>query len=179
MLTDLQRKKLPNLFNLHDADSDGVLRKEDYDTVAHQLAQSRGLEADSREEGELKARFSTAWDSMSGVAQNGGITLDGWLAFWDQVLSTEGMYDEVIRPLGDFIFYVLDEDDTGSVTSNEYMTLCKVMGLEDDVAREVFSKLDQEGDGRLSRGEVSGLLEQYFCGDDPSAPGNWFFGPYE
>lgn len=179
MLTDLHRKKLPNLFNLHDTDNDGVMRKEDFDVVAHNLAQARGVEADSGEEAELHARFAAAWDRMAGMADSdGGITLDGWFAFWEHVLSTDGMYDQVISPIGDFVFYLLDQDDSGRVGSDEYMTFYDVMGLDTASAEEAFSKLDQDGDGSLSRSEISDMLEQYFCSADPSAPGNWFFGPY-
>ncbi|WP_412062042.1 EF-hand domain-containing protein [Rubrivirga sp. IMCC45206] len=182
MLTDLQQKKLPNLFNLHDADDDGVLRKSDYNRVAQEIAQARGLEVGSTEEKELRSRFSTAWDSMSTMAdtdQGRGVTLDGWYSYWETVLSTEGMYDDVVSPIGEFVFYLLGQDGSGVVSFDEYMTFCSIMGLDQEVAEDVFSRLDLDADGSLSRGEISVLLEQYFCSDDPAAPGNWFFGPYE
>ena len=165
MLTDLQRKKLPNLFHLHDVDSDGLIQPADYDQVARDLAQSRGLAPDSSEAEELRSRFATAWDNMSHLAGDGGLSLDGWFAHWDEVLSTDGMYDEVISPIGEFIFEMLDRDGDGRVESAEYVRFYQVMGLDEASATEVFSQLDRNGDGSLSRGEISDMLEQYFCSD--------------
>lgn len=179
MLTDLQRKKLPNLFHLHDVDNDGHIQQADYDQVARDMAQSRGLAADSSEAEELRSRFATAWDSMSPLAEDGALSLDGWLAYWEQVLSTDGMYDEVISPIGEFVFAMLDRDGDGRVEAAEYVQFYHVMGLDEAAATEVFSQLDRDGNGSLSRDEISDMLQQYFCSEDPDAPGNRFFGPYE
>ena len=179
MLTDLQRKKLPNLFNLHDTDRDGRIRQADYDQVAQDLARGRGMAADSPEAQELRSRFATAWDSMSEFADADGLSLDGWLAYWDRVISTDGMYEKVLSPIGEFVFSMLDRDGSGSVNAQEYIMFYKVMSFEEDEAREVFQQLDSDGSGSLSREEILAMLEQYFLSDDPAAPGNRFFGPYE
>lgn len=182
MLTDLQRNKLPNLFHLHDVDGDGIVRKSDFDQFAQRLTESRGLEANSSEGEELRSRFTRVWEGMRPMAdaeQGSGLTLDGWFSFWNTALSTEGMYDEVASPVGEFVFFLLDEDGNGTVAFDEYMSFYDLMGLDRGVAERVFSKLDLNGDGSLSRDEISVLLEQYFCSDDPEAPGNWFFGPFQ
>ena len=182
MLTELQKKKLPNLFHLHDLNNDGVLEQGDFEAFAGNLAQSRGLAADSSEAVELRSRFTNVWNNISRTADGHNVdqlTLDGWYTFWDHVLADSSTYNQVVRPIGEFVFQLLDQNGDGRVTSEEYTHLYRLLGEEEAKAQEVFPQLDRDGSGDLSIEEIREMLDQYFRGDDPSAPGNWFFGRYE
>jgi Ca2+-binding EF-hand superfamily protein len=182
MLTDLQKKKLPNLFAVHDLDRDGVLRRGDFEQYATRVASVRGWEPGSPQHEELTTRFMTFWDGFESFADASGdlrITLEEWLLYWDQILSTPGMYDQVAKPIGDFIFNLFDRDGDGRVTQEEYAFIYQFGGLDPAQAAAAFARLDLDGDGFLSVSEIMTLLGQFFRSNDPRDPGNWLFGPFE
>ena len=179
MLSDLQRKKLPNLFHLHDKDRDGALRREDYVQFPRELAQARGFEIGSPEEQELSARFLAGWESLSDFRVDGGVSLDGWLAYWERVLTTDGLYEQFAGSMGEFIFLLLDANGDGTVGRDEFLDFYRAYDLSEEESLRLFDRLDLDGSGSLSRDEIEVLLRQYFLSDDPDAPGNVFFGPYE
>lgn len=178
MLSDLQRKKLPNLFHLHDTDRDGALRRDDYVQFPRDLARARGLEIGSPEERELSARFLAGWESLSDFTVGGGVTVDGWLAYWERVLATDGMYEQFAGSMGEYIFLMLDGDGDGVVGRDEFLHFYRAYDMDDAEAGRTFDRLDLNGSGSLTQDEIGVLLRQYFLSDDPDAPGNVFFGPY-
>jgi juvenile hormone diol kinase len=182
MLTDLQKKKLPNLFAVHDLDRDGVLRRGDFEEYATRVASVRGWKPGSPQHEELTTRFMTFWDGFESFADASGdlrVTLEEWFAYWDQILSTPGMYEGVAKPIGDFIFDLFDRDGDGRVTADEYAFIYRFGGLDPSQAAAAFARLDLDHDGLLSVDEIMTLLGQYFRSDDPDDPGNWLFGPFD
>ncbi len=60
----------------------------------------------------------------------------------------------------------------------EYKTIFQIWRLPEDLAVEIFPKLDLNGDGGITKDELVELVQQFHGSDDPDAPGNLFFGPY-
>jgi hypothetical protein len=77
------------------------------------------------------------------------------------------------------VFDALDMDHDGGVALEDYRYYYACSGQRLSDAGGNFAKLDLNGDGRISREEFTRLCTDFFLGDDPQAPGNWLFGPYE
>ena len=73
----------------------------------------------------------------------------------------------------------LDADSNGTISLDEYKQFCAVVGLEETVAEAAFSRLDEDGDGELSREEYLERSKEFHTSDDVKAPGNWLYGAYE
>jgi Ca2+-binding EF-hand superfamily protein len=178
MLTEFQKQKLPRLFDLHDRDRDGVLTRADFEEFARSVASSRGWSADSAESQELLSRFLTFWNGLAETAGGAGrVTATAWLDYWDRILGTPGMFDEIAAPIARLVFTILDQDDDGFVTAGEYAGMYGYSGLDPAEAAPAFARLDVDHDGRLSVDEIMQLVHQFFRSENPTDPGNLLFGP--
>lgn len=180
MLTDLQQRKIKNLFAVHDLDHDGVLSPQDYKEYTGKIAAARGLKPGSPAYDELLARFMRMWDGFESADRNHDkrVTLKEWFAYFDRLLATEGQYEQVGEPIAEAVFSMLDRNGDGAVTADEYAWLYSSGGLDPSLAHAAFQRLDVDHDGRVSPAELSRLLREFFRSNDPEAPGNWLFGPF-
>lgn len=182
MLTDLQKKKMTRFFNVWDADGDGVLTTEDPAQVAHNLAELRGLEPGS-----------PAYDAFCGgymlyqqdflqavdMDDSGKVTLKEWLAYHEELLQDEERFESTVLMATELMFSLMDQDEDGKITLAEYGSWMRAMRIgEEDITDEVFSKLDLDGNGTISKDEMQQLTREFFFSDDPEAPGNWALGPF-
>jgi Ca2+-binding EF-hand superfamily protein len=87
------------------------------------------------------------------------------------------MYEQVTAPIVRTLMTFLDQDGDGAVTAEEYSAAYSSGGFDPDEAADAFARLDLNSDGRLSIDEIMTLADQYFRGNDRSAPGNALFGP--
>jgi Ca2+-binding EF-hand superfamily protein len=181
MLTDLQKRKIKNLFAVHDLDNDGVLRQRDFEEYTRRITTPRGWKPGSPEYDEVRSRFMTFWTGLTAQADtshNHRVTIDEWFAYWDQLLGEQALYDGIPKPIADSVFHLLDENGDGEISAEEYSRLYSAGGLNPALAAEAFAKLDLDHDGRLSVDEMMTLLGQFFRSNDPTSPGNWLFGPF-
>jgi Ca2+-binding EF-hand superfamily protein len=180
MLTDFQLKKLPKMFALNDNNGDGVITQEDFEEAARVLGRFRGLEPGTPAYEEMTRTVMARWDNLRAECDANGdnrVTLEEWLAHWDEVLSTEGEYDRVGKPISAAVARALDTDGDGQISPQEYAQWISRWGVDEMAARECFARLDLNGDGQLSQEEFVTLVAQFFQSSDPSSPGNWLLGP--
>lgn len=181
MLTELQQRKITNLFKVHDLNGDGVLTPTDYEEYSKRIAASRGWAPGSDAYTTLLARFMRMWEDLDRHAdrnEDKRVTLDEWLAYFDTLLGTQGLYDQVGQPIAESVFTMLDRNGDGVVTADDYAVLYRSGALDPALANAAFSKLDVDRDGRVTPAELSRLLGEFFLSNDPNAPGNWLFGPF-
>jgi juvenile hormone diol kinase len=179
MLTEFQKQKLPRLFALHDLNRDGVINRADFEEYASRIASTRGWGPNSSEANELRSRFLNFWNGLEQMAENRGsrdVTLTEWFDYWDRILGTPGMYDQVCAPIAEMVYTILDHDGDGSITAAEYAETFKYSGLDAADAAPAFARLDLDRDGRLSIEEILSLADEFFRSEDPAAPGNALFG---
>ena len=64
MLTELQKRKWTRLFQVYDADGNGVVEQADFEIIFQNLAQVRNLEANEPEYEQLHAKFIEDWENL-------------------------------------------------------------------------------------------------------------------
>jgi hypothetical protein len=92
------------------------------------------------------------------------------------VVAAGQPYHEVVQPVSETVFGLLDANGDGQITYDEFRHFYGAMGVGEGHARELFARLGRNPEDSVSREEAMVLTDQYFVGDDPEAPGNWFFG---
>ncbi len=181
MLTDFQQRKLMKLFSMYDADCDGLIVGEDFDNVAKQLATIANWSARSPKGLTLFNQFSQEWQCLQKASDTDGdrkISLDEWFVYYEGVLGDEKQYQERVRSLTALVFDVFDQDGNQKMSQDEWANLLRVYHVSPIYVPAIFSRLDGDGDGFLSREDVTQAMDDFFYSNDPESPGNQMFGPY-
>ncbi|NET41711.1 EF-hand domain-containing protein [Okeania sp. SIO2B3] len=180
MLTELQTKKWIRLFQVYDANGNGVVEKEDFEAIFQNVAKARNLTQGTPEYDRLHGKFMEDWEHLRKDADknnNGKVELAEWLEHGERRINNSDMYQTVID-LANQIFELLDLNGNGVISVEEYRTFFQSWRIPEELAVEVFPKLDLNGDGGITKDEFVVLVQQFHQSDDPDAPGNLFFGPY-
>jgi len=181
MLTELQKQKLPTLFAQHDADRDGFLTRADHEAQGQRIAQFKGWAPESPQATEMTERFVKFWQGLAQTADvndDARVSMNEWYGYWDAILSSPDMYAMIVKPISQSALGMMDRDDDGKVSLDDFVEYLGWSKVDPNVAHDSFQRLDLNRDGFLTTDESMELVEQYFRSDDPSAPGNWFFGPW-
>lgn len=179
MLTEFQKRKLTNLFNIHDLDHDGALQDSDYDEYVRRLASKRGVAPGSAKYEALRTQFHGFWRMLEPLAdrnQDKRVTLREWFTCFDNLLGSPDAQAKM-QPIGRAVFAMLDRNNDGVVTLEEYKWLYSSGALDPHLAQDAFDRLDTDHDGRITTAELSERLMEFFTSNKPDAPGTWLFGP--
>jgi Ca2+-binding EF-hand superfamily protein len=182
MLTDFQKLKLTNLFRVHDLTSEGYLSQEDFTQLSAKIALDEGWAEDSAEFKALHARYMYLWEGLHywvDANKDGKVTEVEWFAFWDYTLEAPTGYDEVVLPLARLVYQMIDADQDGYVDLPDLVRYYRSLGLDEDLAQEVFQELDTDRDRHLSIAELLTGLEIFYKSDLPTMPGNSMYGRVE
>lgn len=182
MLSELQQKKLTRYFRVYDVDEDGRVGPSDFARVVENVRMLHGLDEKSAGHRSIEDGYANRWDQIHASADtdgDGGIDLQEWLAYWGSVIADDERYEEEVTTMGARFFSVFDTDEDEVIGADEFCNFFGVFGLSASLARQIFLELDVNGDGVMNREEFLGLGREFFRADDPAAPGNLLFGPYE
>ncbi|MGP1383611.1 MAG: EF-hand domain-containing protein [Thainema sp.] len=181
MLTDLQKRKLTKFFSLYDSDYTGVLVKKDFELMFQKLSNLRNWSKRSPRCILLEDKLMRKWEQLRQKADthhNKEVSIDEWLAYYDEMLTDSQTCAEEVASLMDLIFDVFDSDEDGKINQQEWGQLLAAFNQSPVYAPLVFPSLDADQDGWLSKDEILTLFQEFCSGNDPQSPANGMFGPY-
>jgi Ca2+-binding EF-hand superfamily protein len=73
---------------------------------------------------------------------------------------------------------LFDTDQDQRLSLQDYTIWLTAWGITSDAERH-FRHLDLDGDGYLHQSEIVEYLRQFHFSNDPEAPGNRFYGPFQ
>ena len=172
MPSDFQRRKISRVFGAMDADHDGLLTESDFRALTARWLDLRGTDSGTPEGERLAAIMMGWWGTLDDAAGRGGkVTLDQVLQVVDELPKMPG----AVTGTAAAMFEAVDENGDGAISASEYRSMIEAWS-GDTPDGDVFSRLDLDGDGRLSRDEFTGHWYEFWAGDDPAAPGSQIFG---
>lgn len=178
MLTDIQKQKLKHLFTVMDNDDNGSVEWDDFERIADNIASTRGYAPGSEEYEALMGQFRYGWEQSQPFFEGSGMNEEQFLASYDAILSTPGVYDTLVRPSAGMIFDIFDTDEDHKVSVEEWREFFRCYSIDPDEADRCFDKYDLNGDGHVSRSELVDLVGQFYLSSDPEAPGNFLYGAW-
>ncbi len=178
--SDLRTRKLTRLFHVYDENHDGVLEQRDYTALSSRLAALKGAAAGTPAHEGIKTAYGAIWDQLvsSDVAKDGKVSVDGWLKFCAGLLSSTERYDRMVNRVATNVIELVDDDGDGVLTDANWKRFFEGYGINDTPSGQVFTSLDLNKDGKLTKDEVLAALKDFFYSEDAKAPGNLFFGKF-
>ncbi len=180
MLTEFQKVKLPNLFNMFDMDADGTINQRDIVRIVDACSVKRGWQNGEKEYKALYNHFISIWENLLEVAdknQDDHLTLEEFLKFYGHIIDNEELYTQMIQGLGTAVFSTFDTNSDGNLSLAEYQDFYRVIGLKTNFATTIYTHLDLDQNGFISITELLKLMDQFFKSQDHQSPGNFIFGP--
>ncbi|MEO9966530.1 MAG: hypothetical protein ABJF11_12110 [Reichenbachiella sp.] len=181
MLSSTLTQKFTHLFKILDFDHDGLLLKQDFDSLGENVAIFRCLMPPSEIEDFITKRGQDFWERLQqflSKQQPNRCNLDNWLKYMEAVAVTEefGPFEEIARQAAEDIFYIYDKDKNNLLSKQEYMCFFVSLRVEIKFIDICFKRLDRNGDMQLSKEELSEAIQEFFQSVETKKPGNLLFG---
>lgn len=181
MVSELLKKKLTVLFRGLDVDKNGFVEREDFDKITSNLAQIRGWETGSSDYENLHNHLISMWENYwidADINKDNKVSLDEWIENYSTqfVVDTDSSGAAWEQPMA-VLFDVIDINSDEKIALEEYKQLLTAFGFDASGYEEIFPQLDVNGDGYISKQEYLQLIKE-FCGENPEATGNLFYGYY-
>ncbi|MEU5159956.1 EF-hand domain-containing protein [Streptomyces sp. NPDC020875] len=178
------RRRLARRFATYDTDGDGFVERADFEAAVARLGTAFGREPGCAALGRVRELSLGLWAHLVANADldgDGRITEEEYAtAFTAGALVTPASFDGAYRPFLDALMDVVDGDGDGRLTRDEQVRWTgALMGLPATDAREVFGRLDTDGDGLIGRDDLLESIRAYYFDDDPHGPGGWLLGPLD
>jgi len=165
--------RVKTFFQAMDVDRDGFLSLSDYEHTADRLVELGGDPSRSQEIQELfRALFKNMMAGGAPVDGNTKISEEECVANAAKAVTLVESAREVARRKNEVFFDIIDTDNSGEISSEEYRKYLAIyFGEEDsDRADQAFNSIDVDGNGSISRDEfIEGHIHYWFeDGSDPS-----------
>ncbi|MEV6159079.1 hypothetical protein AB0L53_52990 [Nonomuraea sp. NPDC052129] len=180
MAIDLLNHKLDRAFDHIDAGDEGVIERVDLLGLGARLLVGFGESPTSVTGSDLVAGFDGIWSTLSEVLGRDAdcqILREEFREGMTAAFVEGDLYEPVFRPATAAVASLCDDDGDGLIGPREFRTLLSAFGTAYDDVDEAFDRLDRAGRGVLTVDELIVAARQYYVSDDPSAAGNWLFGP--
>jgi hypothetical protein len=178
LLSEYHRKKLLHHFRCLDADNSGSIGKEDAEIFAARFAALHNAEPGSEIHKDLLSKWLYIWENFWSKADSDGdgkVTQEEFCQGIEKGVSNPDYKDPLIETLFDFV----DLDSDGHISQEEHRLFFSVFELDAEESALVFSKLDINQDGILSKKEFVSAKREFLTEKEPGAVGNWFWGSVE
>lgn len=179
MLGELQKQKLAKMFQLVDTNQNGFLSKEDFDDRFQLIAEASQTQQSSPEYERLRASFEADWEALKvrlDTNGDGRVSLEEWLMYYADMLSSDGGYEEIIVKHAEATFDADDTNGDGMVDISKFLKARKWPDSDAAEEEEIRRRFDPNGDGYMEKQDLLPLLREFYFSNDPNADGNWYIG---
>ena len=177
MASPFQQRKAALAFYRWDQTKDGVVRADDLELWAKQVAAHLSIAQGTPQYDRILETYRQMWRTVFQPFdhdQDDGVTFTEYLEAFGVFLDPQGT--EQVLAGNRALFDALDLDGDGKIEPNEYAAFVRPLGVMGQDARTAFGQLDRDGDGLIEREDFAQDLHDYFASDDRAAMANWLFG---
>ncbi|WP_394436630.1 EF-hand domain-containing protein [Streptomyces sp. SGAir0957] len=179
-MTELRTRKYERWFHAADVDGDGAITRQDVVLMSERYVQARGILTDAPQARQMYETMHRFWESVIApfdLDKDDRVTSAELTQAFTAAFTDRARYPEELAPVADRFFDLADSDGDGAITRTEFTHIFGSTGrAADEECAEVFSALDLDASGALSRAEYHRAAAEFFYGDDPGAAANHLFG---
>lgn len=147
---EMERREINTIFCLFDTDGSGSVSR-------HEMASLLQAITDELDESQLSRLMS---DLLAGQENQDEVTFESFYNWCHQhIQDCAHSKDELIEE----IFRMVDTDDSGFITVDEFIAIFKTLGqsLDHDDVRELVYQMDRNDDGKIDLEEFSKMLQKH------------------
>ncbi|GHC76377.1 calcium-binding protein [Nocardiopsis terrae] len=169
--------RFSDLFDVLDTDGDKSVTWDDYQRLVDRYVSGYGLEAQAPRALAIREAYEVMWRKLAGHEEAGDGRLDreAFVAAM-QAASEDRSRSNAAEAVAEAVFDLLDADEDGRISEEEFLVYAKALGAEESGARKRFAHVDTDGDAFVSREEFVLSARLYLFGDDIDSPGGFVFG---
>ena len=180
-LSTIRRLKVTHLFKLIDVNYNGYVDRQDFRNLIFSLGSARPVTETSGTYQDLENAIMNLWDRISQMSDSsfdGRIDQEEWLKFFTFALSDDVHYATFIKPLEKTLINMIDTNGDGRISHGDYRDIALAVNVDESEISDIFLRMDANRDGYITTDEAEVAVHQFFTSDEPTAPGNWFFGEF-
>ncbi|MFI6348192.1 EF-hand domain-containing protein [Streptomyces sp. NPDC050560] len=160
--------RLEKRFEKWDIDGNGILEARDFQEEAARIAQNIGRSGTPQAEA-LTAAFVGLYEHLAGragVQAGQGLSREQFLDVTGKLLFSDGEagFNRALSPLVKALIGICDQDHDGKMDADEFRAWLVGVGLPTSNARELFGKVDADGNGHLSEEELLRVMREFHFG---------------
>lgn len=179
MSTDILTRKLDKSFSRLDTDGNDVIDRADLLALGAEVAKDFGFEPESPRAAAIAENLTRLWKALAEQVDldgDGRITRDEFQQGMRLAFSSQATYHAFFRPAVDAVLSLFDADADGLISQDEWRRVQAGYGTTPEQADEAFGLLDSNGNGYLTRAEISIATHEFYISEDAEAQGNRLFG---
>jgi len=178
-VNEFLNKKMDRVFDLFDADGNGVLEEEDYVALARRLLSAYNVAPWSRRGKPIVAAYGLLWERLASdldASGEGTISREEFHRSFQRHLLEENGFYEVHVPLIEAMVHLVDPDEKGALSRGDFCGLMRNFGVRESDSTAVFDELDMDDDDRLTVRELVRAFRVFYTDQDGRLPGNRLYG---
>lgn len=183
-LTPLQERKANRMFEIFDANKDGMVERKDFVLILDKLAEVVPFSKQSETYRGLNYLYQNRWNKMRFFAdqdKNEQINLSEWIAYCNSLLE-KNTYEEDILPITCYVIRLFADQNQKiedvKIDATVFEKFFEAYGIEKELALKTFTKLDVHQKGFLTEEQITQYWREFYESNEENALGNWFFGTY-
>lgn len=182
MLTEVRRKKISYLFDILDANKNGLLQPDDFAAVAEKISNTLSFEDVATERLHLKLKSLRLYVQLLTDMGKDDVSISK--AEWLELFGSRTMIDpktakKYIFRTAAYIFNLFDQNGDRVISKTEYLDMFRVYNIDLEYSELGFQKIDENSDGQITLSEMIIAFRDFLMSSNPEAAGNWIFGNWE
>nr|AWI63388.1 calexcitin 1 isoform X1 [Sogatella furcifera] len=178
-ISPFRMKKLMYVFNVFfDVNKSGQIDRKDFELAIERICKMRGWSEGDAQYADTKKILLQVWEGLKQRADHdhdGQVSHEEWCSMWDEYAKNPEKALEWQLSYMDFMFDMEDTSGDGAIDEEEFASVCVSYGIPEEECRTAFRKFSAPGES-LTKEKFAVLWKEFFCTDDPNAPGNFVFG---